>query len=143
MKLDNKTGRVTRWLLLVMILGGWGCATISKEEVTLPPPNGAVPLALQAMQEGNRLFKASQWPAAKAQYEAALKAQPAMAEAHYNLAVTLERLGDQKAAYDHYIKAANLAPGHKIIWNSPPLRKHGEVQGSSKSDMIFAPAIGH
>ena len=30
-------------------------------------------------------------------------------------------------AKPHFIEAANLAPGHKVIWNSPPLRRYGNV----------------
>ena len=43
------------------------------------------------------------------------------AEAHYNLGMVLYRLGALSEGDAHFIKAANLAPGDKIIWNSPPL----------------------
>lgn len=145
MRTGTKPVMVFRWLLLLLMLGEWGCATASKEEVvTLLAPNGSVHKAVQAMEDGNRLFKASEWAAAKAQYEAAIAAQPTMAEAHYNLALALERLGNKKAAYDHYIKAATLAPGHRIIWDSPPLRKHGDVEAhtGSASDMKMMPGMG-
>ena len=40
----------------------------------------------------------------------------------------------------HYIEAANLAPGHKVIWDSPPLRRHGIVE--SKGGTLIIPAVG-
>jgi tetratricopeptide (TPR) repeat protein len=45
--------------------------------------------------------------------------------AHYNLAVCLDRLGEKAEAKKHYVTAANLAPGNKVIWDSPPLREIG------------------
>ncbi len=39
-----------------------------------------------------------------------------------------------RVASQHYLEAANLAPGHKVIWNSPPLRRYGNVQPESESE---------
>jgi hypothetical protein len=36
-------------------------------------------------------------------------------------------MGDQTGAKPHFIQAANLAPGNKVIWDSPPLRRYGNV----------------
>jgi len=47
-----------------------------------------------------------------------------LAEAHYNLALALEKLGEKAEARKHYVAAANLAPGNKVIWDAPPLRKY-------------------
>jgi tetratricopeptide (TPR) repeat protein len=91
------------------------------------------------VEEGNKQFAAREWEAAKTQYVAAIKAHPTLAEAHYNLALTLEMMGDQAGAKREYIQAANLAPGHKIIWDSPPLRKHGDIgleTGTTKKDLL-------
>lgn len=128
------------WTVLVM-LSGWlvsGCAMTSHEERTLRAPAGALPAAVTAMEEGNKLFAERKWEAAKAQYEAAIKAQPSLAEAHYNLAMVIETLGDEATARRHYVEAANLAPGHKIIWDAPPFRMHGFVEGAKAKGMIGA-----
>ena len=129
-----------RWTLLVMLSGLLvsGCAMTAHEERTLRAPAGALPVAVTAMEEGNKLFAARKWDAAKAQYEAAIKAQPSLAEAHYNLAMVFETLGDEATARRHYVEAANLAPGHKIIWDAPPFRVHGFVEGSKSKSMIGA-----
>ena len=119
--------------LLVMVLGMLigSCVTISEPfRSTLDAPAGTKPAAVAAMGEGNKLFAARKWEAAKEQYEAAIKAQPSLAEAHYNLAMVIEVLGDEATARKHYVEAANLAPGHKVIWDAPPFRVHGLVEGS-------------
>jgi Tfp pilus assembly protein PilF len=131
--------------LIVLIMGVFaiGCAASSdrpSSERTLRAPAGTTPQAVAAVEEGNRLFASQQWEAAKVQYEAAIKAQPSLAEAHYNLAMSLEKLGDKAAAKKHYIEAADLAPGNKVIWNAPPLRRHGEVGSVFKKEDSFIDA---
>ena len=115
------------------ILGGLvflaGCSSKpeQKPQLTLSAPSGTSPIALKHLNEGNQRFAEGRWGAAKNRFEQAVKEQADLAEAHYNLALALERLGDAKQAKHHYIEAANLAPGHKVIWNSPPLRRYGNV----------------
>ena len=75
------------------------------------------------MADGDRLASAKDWAAAAKAYERATAAQPELAEAHYNLAVCLDRMGERAEAKKHYVTAANLAPGNKVIWDSPPLRE--------------------
>ena len=125
-----------RRIFWVGVLGMFvvGCAGHNHQEQVLKPPAAAESAAVGAMEEGNRLHAAHQWQAAKAQYEAAIKIQPALAEAHYNLALTLDMLGEAAVAYRHYMKAADLAPGHKVIWDSPPLRRWGDVESESELD---------
>ena len=108
------------------------CAGHAHKEQTLQPPAGAEPAARRAMVQGNQLFADHRLEAARKEYEAAIKIQPSLAEAHYNLALTLEQLGNPKEARHHYLEAANLAPGNKVIWNSPPLRRYGNVQPKSE-----------
>ena len=112
-------------LLLVNVIG---CASDKPAPlVVLEPPPNASEQGKLFISEGNKLFKEGRWEAAKGQFQAAVDGQPDLAEAHYNLALTLDRLGDAAQAKKHYIEAANLAPGHKVIWNSPPLRRYGNV----------------
>lgn len=116
-----------------LLIGGVIMATVAcsgltqKPPPTLQAPVGSNPSAARAVQEGNRLFAMEQWGAAQNHYAQAIQTQPDLAEAHYNLALTLEKLGNTQQAHDHYIQAANLAPGHKVIWDSPVLRKYGNV----------------
>lgn len=127
--------------LLVMVLGMLigGCVTISEPfRSTLDAPAGTKPAEVAAMGESNKLFAARKWEAAKEQYEAAIKAQPSLAEAHYNLAMGFEVLGDEATARKHYVEAADLTPGPKVIWDAPPFRVHGLVEGSKSTNSFIS-----
>ena len=110
----------------------------------LSAPSGTHPTAISLIHRGNERFAEGRWGAAKALYEEAVTAQPELAEAHYNLALALEKLGDSLKAKQHYIEAANLAPGHKTIWNSPPLRRYGNVPDKPRENTSspVLPGIG-
>lgn len=113
------------WFLLLTALLA-GCAGSKASAVTiLPAPAGTSTKAAPLMSEGDRLATAKDWAAASEAYRTAVAAQPDLAEAHYNLAVCLDRLGDKAEAKKHYMTAANLAPGNKVIWDAPPFRESG------------------
>lgn len=119
---------MNRWLGYCLMIAAvlTGCASQkSAPETVLPAPAGTSAKAAPLMSEGDRLAAAKDWQAASQAYRSAVAAQPDLAEAHYNLAVCLDRLGDKAEAKKHYVTAANLAPGHKIIWDSPPFRETG------------------
>ena len=105
------------------------CSSTGKAKVAtvLDVPGGGNPQAVSSVQEGNRAFAAGQWAVAKQHYEKAISVQKNLAEAHYNLALALDRLGQRKQAEAHYTEAANFAPGHPIIWNSRIYRRYGDV----------------
>ena len=73
-------------------------------------------------------FASSDYAGAEQAFRQALAIDATSAEAHYNLAVTLDRMGNKAEAKRHYIQAANLAPGNKVIWDSPPLRTNQRSQ---------------
>jgi Flp pilus assembly protein TadD len=116
------------------------CASAPPPVRTLNPPVGTTADAARAVEEGNRLFAAGQFESAKGQYEMAVNAQPSLAEAHYDLALAMEKLGNQQAAYKHYIEAADLAPGNKVIWNAPPLRRYGLMDERKLKDKSYLDA---
>ncbi len=122
---------------LICSLAVIGACSSSPEKarvLTLNAPGGSKPQALLAMKAGNQAFAAGQWASAKQQYEKAVLVEKTLAEAHYNLALTLDRLGNREEAEAHYTQAANFAPGHPVIWNSRIYRRYGDVatpQGGS------------
>jgi Tfp pilus assembly protein PilF len=110
-----------------------GCANSGKlQPMTLRAPAGTNAAVSQQLQVGNQLVAQHDWNGARDAYVATIKAAPDLAEAHYNLALVLERLGDKTGSRQHYIQAANLAPGNKVIWDAPPLRKHETTLGLEK-----------
>jgi len=124
-----------------------GCAAGGKDtlETALSAPPRAVPAAAAANEEGIKLFYARQWDAARVKFEAAIQAQPTLAEAHYNLGLVYDALRNDKEARKHFIEAANLAPGNKVIWSSPALRSiEADVKATPKSSGdFFTPTQGH
>jgi len=74
------------------------------------------------------LYKEGRYEAAKEKFTEAVTLGPACAEAHYNLGLSLSYLGEKDDARQHFIEAANLAPGNQVIWDSPALHPYGDPQ---------------
>ncbi len=131
--------------LIITCLSGIGaCGGLGNtQDAALHPPGGTTPKAVSSMKQGNQAYAAGRWAEAREHYEHAIQVQPKLAEAHYNLALTLDQLGDQSEADDHYTQAANLAPGNRVIWNSRKFRRYGDVTVEKKGGSIPAlPGLG-
>ena len=119
------------------------CSSTGKVRVAaLNAPGGSKPEAASAVKAGNEAFAAGQWSVAKQHYEKAIGVQKTLAEAHYNLALTLDRLGQPKQAEAHYTEAANYAPGHQVIWNSRIYRRYGDVTPAGGGGLPSIPGLG-
>lgn len=125
--------------LLVGVLTGHGCQFAPKRTV-LSAPAGTKTAAAHHNDEGIHAYEQGQWDAAKQHFDAAIQSAPDLAEAHYNMGKTLYRLGAMKEGDAHFIAAANLAPGNKVIWDSPPLKN---VSVPSKEATIPGFSDGH
>ena len=125
--------------MLVGVLGVAGCLSMQAGKL-LPAPAGTNPAAARHNDEGMQAYNQSQWESARQHFEAAIKASPGLAEAHYNIGMVLYKMGKEGEANPHFMKAANLAPGNEVIWSSPPL---SSVQMPSKSSGSSGPADGH
>ncbi len=84
-----------------------------------------LPQAMTLTQQGAEAFSAKQFVDAKTFFNQAVKAAPDSGQAHYNYALALNAVGETEEARQHFIDAANLAPGDKVIWDSPALRPFG------------------
>lgn len=82
---------------------------------------GVAPRAQQYATQGSSAYLAGRYGEAKALFSQAVAAAPNSGEAHYDLGLALFKLGETDAAREHFIQAANLAPGNKVIWDSPAL----------------------
>ena len=112
-----------RSLSLFMLLSLTACTSlITKPPTVLQAPAGMPSAIVTQLERGNALFDAQKWAEAEEVYRQTIVAAPALTKAHYNLATVLYRAGNKVEAKKHYMEAANLAPGNKVIWDAPPFR---------------------
>lgn len=74
--------------------------------------------------EGVDHYKQGHWDVAEVHFRKSMGADPGLAEAHFNLALALDKLGKHGDATDHFKKAAELAPDDPKIAQSKILRAH-------------------
>lgn len=98
-----------------------GCATPSGPLAVLPMTS---PAAAGHNLEGIQQYHAGKWQAAKSLFESAIRADPGLAEAHFNLALTFHKLGEHREAATHFKRASELAPANKEIVGSSVYRNH-------------------
>ena len=127
---------------LMSVIGIWflvACTSPTlKPPTVLQAPAGVSPAVATQLDRGNALFAAQKWVEAEQVYRQTIAAEPTLAEAHYNLAATLHRAGNVAEAKKHYMEAANLAPGNKVIWDAPPLRARTFNDDLSKKSYLDA-----
>ena len=122
--------------LAMVLVAGWlsACASEPKAKGRQPLPlaPNAPQAAQQATSQGTTAYLAGQYEEAKAAFVQAVSAAPNSGEAHYNLGLALFKLGDTDVAREHFMQAANLSPGNKVIWDSPALSAYGAVESTNK-----------
>lgn len=127
---------------LMGLIGIWflvACTSpMSKPMTVLQAPAGVSPAVATQLDRGNDLFAAQKWVEAEQVYRQTIAAEPTLAEAHYNLATTLYRIGNKVEAKKHYMEAANLAPGNTVIWDAPPLRASSFSDDLNKKSYLDA-----
>jgi len=141
---------VTGFLAVIMLVVLVGCAGADKplRRVPLKLTPGVSAEAADHNEQGTRAYMTNRFEDARVQFEMAVVAAPDSAEAHYNLGLTLFSLGQGQESRDQFIQAANLAPGNKVIWDSPALRPYGspdpniEVDKKEKPYSTQKPAFG-
>ncbi|HJR77280.1 MAG TPA: tetratricopeptide repeat protein [Nitrospiraceae bacterium] len=74
--------------------------------------------------EGIEHYNKQHWDVAKKHFMEAVKTDPSSAEAHYNLALALDKSGDHKTAIDHFHKAKDLGKDNPEIQQSEILQAH-------------------
>lgn len=122
--------RFTVWIALCVVVLSFPACTHSKPKplVPLELAYGANAQAVTLNSQGTQAFQAGQMAEAKDYFGQAIKAAPDSGQAHYNYALALNALGETETARQQFIEAANLAPGDKVIWDSPALRPFGSPQ---------------
>jgi Tfp pilus assembly protein PilF len=115
-------------MVLVMVVGLTSCAKKGRPLVPLALDRGTPPPAVTLTEQGTQAYQARQFQEAKQYFSQAMTTAPQSGQAHYNYALALNALGDVDEARQHFIEAANLAPGDKTIWDSPALHQYGNPQ---------------
>jgi Tfp pilus assembly protein PilF len=122
--------RVSLWIALAVAVLSCTACTHEKPKplVPLELAYGAKADANALNNQGRQAFLAGQMAEAKDFFGQAIKAAPDSGQAHYNYGLALNALGQTDQARQEFIEAANLAPGDKVIWDSPALRPFGNPE---------------
>lgn len=137
-------------VLFLILLGGSGCDSGQYGEPTNPEPKaeGTPMPAAEAPQagepsqvegallatagaagaednaEGVNHYQQGHWDVAQEHFQKALAANPDLPEAHYNLALALDKLGNHGEATNHFTMALDLAPEDPRLKDSGILKAH-------------------
>jgi Tfp pilus assembly protein PilF len=90
----------------------------------LGPPAGAPAAVAASITQGNDHYAQGHYDVAASHYEKALSADSTVAEAHFNLAVALDKLGHHEEAMVHFDEANTLGKSNPAITGSEILHKH-------------------
>ena len=106
------------------------CAAVPPS-VPLALPPGSNATAAQHNAAGIAQYEMQQWSVAREYFGSAIEADPNLAEAHFNLALTLDKLDLHAEATTHFKKAAELGPHNRAITESGAFRSHTASPASS------------
>ncbi len=76
--------------------------------------------------EGIKYYNQGQWEEAEKHFLEAVKSDEQLAQAHYNLALALDMLGQHREAGQEFNRAFQIAPDNPLIADSPILKAHLE-----------------
>jgi len=129
--------------VILLLVGGVACSMMKREKpfVPLALESGVKPQVVTLNEQGTQAYQAKQFDDAKNYFSQAVAAAPQSGPAHYNYALALYALGDQEQARQQFMEAANLAPGDKVIWDSPALRPFGNPESPNKKK-LYRPTPG-
>lgn len=109
-----------------------GCFHKRKPLVPLVLEGEVKPQAAVLTEQGTEAYQSQQFEDAKRYFGQAVAEAPQSGQAHYNYALALNALGDMEVARRHFLEAADLAPGDKVIWDSPALSPYGNPENKNK-----------
>jgi Tfp pilus assembly protein PilF len=128
--------------VLLLSLGMAACSFMSRDKplVPLALEPGVKPQAVMLTEQGTQAYQAKQFNDAKNYFSQAVAEAPQSGPAHYNYALALNNVGETEQARQHFMEAANYAPGDKVIWDSPALRPYGNTESPTKK--LYPPGSG-
>lgn len=120
-------------ILILVVLVWSGCDSEQYGEPTKAGESSTVEGALPATEgaagagendEGVNHYQQGHWDVAQEHFNKALATNADLPEAHYNLALALDKLGNHGEATNHFTMALNLAPEDPRIKDSGILKAH-------------------
>ena len=126
-----------------LLFGVTACAFMDKKEKPLVPlalESGVKLQAVTLTEQGTQAYQTKQFNEAKNYFSQAVAVAPQSGPAHYNYALALNVVGETEQARQQFMEAANLAPGDKVIWDSPALRPYGNVESPKRK--LIPPGAG-
>ena len=119
--------------IILLLVGPVACSkSRAKPLVPLALESGVKPQAMVLTEQGTQAYQARQFDDAKNYFSQAVATAPQSGPAHYNYALALNAVGDKEQAHHQFMEAANLAPGDKVIWDSPALSPFGNPEAPKK-----------
>jgi tetratricopeptide (TPR) repeat protein len=119
--------------VLLLLVGSVACSmNKAKPLAPLAIEAGVKPQVVTLTEQGTQAYHAKQFDDAKNYFSQAMAGAPQSGPAHYNYALALYALGNTEEARQQFMEAANLAPGDKVIWDSPALRPFGDPESPKK-----------
>jgi Tfp pilus assembly protein PilF len=109
-------------LISMLLLATPALADMGKTAEPLKAPAGSK--AESHINAGIEHYGMGHWDVAKNHFVEAEKADPQSAEAHYNVALVLDKTGDHGGATAHFKRAQELGKNNADIQNSNILKKH-------------------
>ncbi|MBH0197910.1 MAG: hypothetical protein HP497_00630 [Nitrospira sp.] len=120
--------------MIIALMGTTGCFSKRKPLVPLALADAdAKSQAVLLTEQGTQAYHAKQFEEAKKLFEQAVSIAPQSGQAHYNYGLALNALGKQDIARQHFLEAANLAPGDQVIWDSPALAPYGDPETRTRT----------
>jgi Flp pilus assembly protein TadD len=114
--------RIAIALGAALLMATYATAGMGKEAYPLKAATGSK--AAVHINEGIAHYEKGHWDVATKHFIEAEKADPKSAEAHSDLALTLDKAGDHAGTTQHFQKAHELGKNNVEIHNSDVLKKH-------------------
>ncbi|MBN4054277.1 tetratricopeptide repeat protein [Nitrospira defluvii] len=115
----SMTAVAAMWI--IVLAGGFDMAN-AKATPVLEAPAGANDEGHNA--EGIKHYNKGHWKKAEQHFRGAVESAPKLAEAHYNLALSLDKRGNHREATKFFGSAFKLAPDNPSIAESKILKDH-------------------
>jgi Tfp pilus assembly protein PilF len=109
-------------MLSLVLIGGPSRAEMGKGAGPLKAATGSK--AESHINQGIEHYEKGHWDVAKKHFTEAAQADPKSAEAHYDVALVLDKSGDHAGATTHFKTAYDLGKDNAEIQNSDILKKH-------------------